>query len=307
MALLQIIEEFLIACRAAGLSRDTIQWYSMRLHRFADFAGDDWAKPRTIRSFLASLQDCKTRYQHHPTRPEEEGPISPETIFGYYRALRRFFNFLLEEGIIQENPMSRIKPPKRPKHAPKAIELEDLRKLVQAARESSPRDLAVILFMADTGARIGEVCNLRLEDIDLHNRIALLRGKGDRERLVPFSEQTAWAIKMYQAVRPDYPTDQLFLGQRGPLTTQGIYGIFRRLKRKAGIEGRCNPHSLRHGFAKRWLMNGGDLASLSDILGHQDIQTTKIYSVFKVIELREKHNHFSPIRDIESDKEIPRN
>lgn len=304
----EAIREFLLACRAAGLSQDTVKWYEARLRCFADFVveitSDDWATHRMIRAFLSSLQERPTRYQHHPSRPEEDGPLSPETILGYYRALRRFFNFLLEEGIIRENPINRVKPPKRPKHAPKAIELEDLRRLIQAARESSPRDLAVILFMADTGVRVGEVCQLRVQDVDLHNQIALVRGKGDKERLVPFSERTAWAIKMYLATRPNCSTDHLFLGQRGPLTTQGIYGIFRRLKRKAGIEGRCNPHSLRHGFAKSWLMKGGDLASLSEILGHQDIQTTKIYSVFKIIELREKHNRLSPIQDIETDKEI---
>ncbi len=294
----EAIEDFLVACRASGLGERTIHWYEACLLRFARYAGPQWASARAVRGFLAELQSLPARYQTHPIRPAEEGKLSVETVLGYYRTLRRFFNFLVEEGILERNPVNRIKPPRPPKHAPKAIELEDLRKLILAARESSPRDLAIILFMADTGTRIGEVCNLRLDDVDLLNRMALVRGKGNKERIVFFTERTAMALKMYLAVRPKDMGDACFIGRCGPLTPVGIYGIFRRLKRRAGITGRCNPHSLRHGFAKRWLMNGGDLASLSELLGHEDIQTTKMYSVFRIAELREKHDKLSPVNQI---------
>jgi site-specific recombinase XerD len=123
----------------------------------------------------------------------------------------------------------------------------------------------------------------------------LVNGKGNQERYCFLSEPTCEAIRAWNEKR-EAKSDWLFTSRNGEkLTYSTLREIVLRLKRKAGVTARCNLHSFRHGFAREYLMHGGDLATLSDILGHRDIATTKIYSTFGMEDLRRKHRAHSPV------------
>ena len=292
------LDDFLLALQADGASPNTTRWYKEKLRRVVEAIGED--KPveevsiHDLRAFVADLRARKSRYSDHRFRPEVRGGLSPSCIHGYVKAIRRFFRWLVAEGVIEENPAARLKLPRLPRQPPKGVSLSDVRKLLGAA--SNPRDYALVLFLIDTGCRVGEICGLRMGDLALAEGMARVRGKGRKERVVMFSEVTAEALAAWLELRPD-GWDEIFVGTRGPLTPDGVRQVLRRLKRKAGVTGRCNPHSFRHAFAREYLLNGGDLASLADLLGHADVGVTKeFYSVFTRQELKEKHRRHSPLR-----------
>jgi site-specific recombinase XerD len=154
---------------------------------------------------------------------------------------------------------------------------------------------ALLLFLADTGCRVGGLVGLCLADVDLGGRSALVTEKGGKSRYVFFGEQTRAALGAWFSVRPA-GMDRVFVGQRGPLTVFGVNQILSKLKRRAGVSGHVNPHAFRHGFAKRYLVNGGDLASLADLMGHTDVGVTKAsYAVFLTDELQRKHDQHVPL------------
>jgi len=296
------LDDFLLALQADGLSPNTVRWYKEKLRRVIAAIGED--KPveevsiRDLRAFVADLRARKSRYSDHRFRPEVSGGLSPSCIHGYVKAIRRFFRWLVAEGVITENPAARLKLPKLPKQTPKGVALEDIRKLLEAAR-GNPRDYALLLFLIDTGCRVGEICGLTIEDLNLAEGMARVQGKGRKERVVMFGEVTARALAQWLEVRPAGKGDAVFPGKQGALTPDGVRMVLRRLKKKAGVTGRCNPHSFRHAFAREYLLNGGDLASLADLLGHADVGVTKdFYSVFTRHELKEKHCRHSPLKRV---------
>lgn len=290
MDLQALITTFLLACQASGLAAKTIRWYSANLQCFAAFITGQWWTAPALRSFLAALA-TRPRYPDHPAR--STGVLSTATLHGYHRTLRRFFSWLLSEGHLTDNPMLAIKPPRLPRRVPRGIAADDLRRLLAAADQ--PRDRALLLLLADTAARASEICNLRLADVDLTKGLSIVHGKGGQDRFVFLSPPTAQALGAWEAELPAQHGDWLFPGQRGPLTASGLAQVLKRLKKRSGVTGRCNAHSFRHGFARDYLLDGGDLASLCDLLGHSDVAVTKMYSAFTVTELQRCHQKHSPV------------
>lgn len=291
MDLQALITTFLLACQASGLAAKTIRWYSANLQCFAAFTTGQWWTVPVLRSFLAALAS-RPRYPGLPAR--SAGALSTATLYGYHRTLRRFFGWLCAEGHLSDNPMLRIKLPRLPRQVPRGVAADDLRRLLEAATEA--RDRALLLLLADTAARASEICNLRLADLDLAKGLAIVHGKGGQDRFVFLSPPTVQALGDWLAVRSG---DWLFPGQRGPLTASGLAQVLKRLKKRAGVTGRCNAHSFRHGFARDYLLDGGDLASLCDLLGHSDIAVTKMYSAFTLQELQRCHQRHSPVAKLE--------
>jgi len=283
-----LIQEFEIACRAAGLNNRTIAWYQSKLFEFHHFIGDDdWTDYRTVRKFFADLQSENRRYKNHPGL-DAQGKLSVETIRGYGRALKRFFNWLVEEDYLDASPMRHIRLPRRPKHVPKDVSLQDIQSLLQVAITS--RDKAIILFLCTTGVRASELCTLTIDRVDIDKQVALVRGKRDKERFVFFDQRTSDAIQVRLEERPETTEPYLFTTYRGKkLKVSGLRQILRRLVERAEISNPVSAHRFRHAFAKRWMMNGGDEFSLATILGHEDIATTRIYSQYRLGELREKY------------------
>lgn len=284
-----LIVEFEIACRAAGLSERSIVWYRGKLHEFAIFIGEeDWTATQTVRRFLADLQTENRRYKNHPIL-DASGKLAVETIRGYGRTLKRFFNWLIEEEYLDASPMSHIRLPRRPKRLPKDVSQQDIQSLLRAA--TSSRDKAVILFLSTTGVRASELCTLKNDRIDIDDQVALVRGKRDKERFVFFDQRTADAIRQWLEDRPKTDEAYLFTTYMGhQLKVSGLRQIIRRLVEKARITNPVSAHRFRHAFAKQWMMNGGDEFSLATLLGHEDIATTRIYSQYRLGELREKYS-----------------
>jgi integrase/recombinase XerD len=304
MKLSEAVEVFLDAKMADGLALTTIGWYRQRLTRLTRYLDDcdlGAVDAMSLRRFLVSLRAQKVLYQQHPYREQEERELSPATRNGYVRAMRTFFRWLTKEGCLGENPVENIKLPRLPRTPPKDVTPETLAALLRATAGDSPgqlRDRALILFLADTGCRVGGLVGLRRRDLDLGERVAVVTEKGDKSRPVMFMATTAHALKAYlngRGIDSEWVFPSLKTGERMAATS--VNHILARVRARAGLDGeRCNPHAFRHAFARQYILNGGDLATLSDILGHADITVTKsFYSKFQFRELQAKHRQYSPV------------
>lgn len=299
MRLSAAIQEFDLSL-AGVVSSGTRKLYLRILHSLVDFLGDVEVGQITVsdlRRWRASLAERRERWVNNPYRPPAAGGLSPWTIHSHVRIVRRFFKWLTEEKHLGQNPAARLELPILPEEPPKAIAAEDLRRLLDAAR-NNPRDYALLCVLADTAARVGAIATLKVKDLELENRRALVweKGRGGRKKAhyIYFSERTQEAIREYLRVRSDR-SDYLFTSKRGGnLTPHAIYQVLRRLARKAGVTGRFNPHAFRHGWAREALRNGADLGTVSDILGHSSIEVTKrFYARWADEELQERHDRFT--------------
>lgn len=218
------------------------------------------------------------------------------TLHGYLRAARRFFNWLYQEQMVTENPMNRIRLPKLPDQPPKAINELDLKTLIEVAAKNNPRDLAIILFLADTGCRISGVAQLRIENVIFDERRgkAVVTEKGSKNRLVFFGFATQNAIKALLNGRKE---GHIFLSAQGkPLTAWGIYLVLKRLAEQGNITGRWNPHAFRHRYARHLLQNGATLDQVSDMMGHSSVLVTQqFYARWLPDELQKVHEKSSPV------------
>jgi len=309
MRLSEAIKALLIATKVEGRSPRTLETYRQKLKPLLEFLGDVEVEQITtddLRQYVAFLMDRPTIYVGHPTHKERPGSLSPFTIASHVRAFKRLFNWLEEEGRIMINPARRIKTPHPRRKEPKGISLEDVQALLKTTRGGSPADLrdrAIILFLADTGCRVGGLCGLRITDLDMEAQTARVTEKGGKTRTVFFTSMTAGALEDWLAVRPRDRGDWVFVGMgnrsRGALTPAAVAKILKRRARVAGVKGPVNPHAFRHGFARAYLLNGGDLGSLVDLLGHSTSQVTKEhYAIFTVRELKEKHHRYSPVTQL---------
>jgi site-specific recombinase XerD len=283
--LIDAVEGFMVA-QVGEVSRSTSRWYRRRLDDFGAFAGPvclDEITPSLLRAYRAHLVDRG---------------MSPHSVHGYQRATRRLFSWLLDEGVLDRNVARDVPLVKLPHQAPKALTDDDLDRLLARLPFEDVRDRAVILLLADTGCRVGGLCSLTLQAVDLDNRCATVVEKGQRGRRVYFTEMTAETLALYLAVRPAGESDALFLSKSGTaLTTNGVRLMLERVGKRAGVKGRCNAHSFRHAFARSFLRNGGNLAALGRILGHTpgSTVTARYYAVWDDRELQEYHDRYSPL------------
>jgi integrase/recombinase XerD len=232
--------------------------------------------------------------------------LSPFTVASRTRALKRLFSWLEAEGRIEVNPTRRIKTPQPKRREPKAISLDDVRALLGTAKGESladVRDRAIILVLCDSGCRAGGLCGLRLDDLHLEAGLALVYEKGGKSRYVMYGPQTAEALRAWLAVRPEGGQSVFVnLKRKTALTPSGVWQMLQRRAEQAGIEGAANTHAFRHSFARHFLLSGGDLGTLADILGHSSVEVTKAYyGIFTLQELQEKHRKHSPIGKVLDD------
>jgi len=266
----QAFGEFIASRISSNLSPRTIEWYEGRLRPFVRFCPTLPRQPGPIEAFLASLQG------------------SLETRRDSFNALRAFFRFMGQRHRFP-NPMEAINPPRRQKAPMPTLEANELMRLLQSAQQ--PRDRAILTLIIDNGVRAGEVCSLLKENIK--QETVVVYGKtGWRE--APISEETRWLLLQVAATTGD---NHVFHGHQGPLTRYGLYRIVRQHMKKAGIKGpKLGPHRIRHAFGKNFLVEGGDLRSLQEIMGHTDIKTTQKYAALNLTDIIKKHRRFSPLR-----------
>jgi site-specific recombinase XerD len=204
---------------------------------------------------------------------------SPVTAESRYKGIQQFFRWAHEEGLIDANPMGRMKPPKAEVRERRVLSLDEIRALIKSAAGRSfedRRDAAMLSVFFDTGARLGEVAGLHLtrpdgtSDIDLANGTLLLHGKGDRWRAVSLGKDTLRSLDRYLRLRRDHARAdraELWLGLKGPMTTSGIRQMFKRRGQQAGLGEHIHPHLARHAFASHWLHAGGAEQDLMALAG----------------------------------------
>jgi len=286
MTVQEAIEEFLLACGADGLSTATVKWYRSLLGKMSVKIDNQELEITTtsqIRSYLIYLR---------------KAGLSDDSVNGHTRALHRFFRWCATE-YGQPNPMANIKYPKQLRSKlPKAVSIGDVIKLFEACDESplGKRNKAILAFLLDTGCRAAGLRGLTLDALDMERRRAIVLEKGNELRTVFFNPDTALLLSAWLLERN--PMSQyVFHSERGgQLSATGLRLLMERLKAKAGVTGRVNPHSFRHGFAREYILAGGDMGTLSRILGHKDIGTTQDhYAIFLTDELERLHQRFSPM------------
>lgn len=309
----QLIDNFLMCCMTEGKSQKTIDFYSHNLLRFYRFLKAQKLSAllgeidvAQARKFIFYLQNNAIRWEDHPRITDNQG-LSPFSVQGYVRAIKAFWSWLFNEGFITTNTMSALKIPKAPKKVVNTFTQEQIRSMMKSINQKSARgfrNYLIVLIFLDTGIRLSELAGLKIDNIDFGQNHFLVRGKGDKERLVPFGNRVRQALWQYvRHFRPEprmNDTDQLLLTSSGcPLKPRSIETIINRLGRRAAVSGvRCSPHTFRHTFAKNYLLLGGDVFSLQSILGHSSLEVVKLYINLAVSDVSEQHRRFSPVDNI---------
>lgn len=267
-----LVEEYLAALAAdRDLAPNTLAAYRRDLGQYLECLDGDAPSADGVRAFLADL---------------DRRGLVVTTIGRKLAAVRGFHRFLLSEGLATEDPTAAIDSPRRPGSLPKALEIDEVARLLETPDDASAlgaRDRALLEFMYATGARVSEVTSLDLDDLDLEAATAIVTGKGSKQRVVPMGGHAVRALRTYLHHRLELRRDgrdpgAVFLNARGRrLTRQGIWAILRRHAQVAGIEA-VSPHVLRHSAATHMVHGGADLRSVQEMLGHASISTTQIYT-----------------------------
>jgi site-specific recombinase XerD len=307
MLLSEAIDALCLATKAEGRSPRTVSSYREKLSHLVGFLGDvavNLITTQDLRRFLAYQYDRSTLYPDHPYKDQQEGKLSPFTVSSRAVAMRRLFNWLEEEEIIDNNPVRKIKITRPKRRVPKGTSKEQILALLATCEDDGPsgvRDKAMICLLLDTGCRAGGLCGLKPEDLELEKGLALVTEKGGKTRYIMYSSPvTVEALRAWLEVRPDDRGDGLFVGfnqkSKNGLTTDGVWQMINRRAKRAGIEGPVSVHGFRHEFARTYLLAGGNLGILSQTMGHEQISTTKdYYGIFTVGELKREHQKYSPM------------
>ncbi len=213
--------------------------------------------------------------------------LSKSSVSRNLSALRTFFKWLLREGEIESNPMVLVTSPKKDRTLPTVLGYQDMEKILEIPDASTPlgqRDLAILEMLYSTGIRVGELVSIKLSDLHLQNRMLTIFGKGRKERNVLFGDVLCSKMTLYmkdgrEKLLKGKSSDILFLNHYGnPLTTRGVEDILNRVIQKGSLDFSIHPHILRHTFATHMLDNGADLKVVQELLGHENLSTTQIYT-----------------------------
>lgn len=251
--------------------------------------------PNTVASYVS---DVSKFLEWAGTAP---GDVSPEMITGYLSeradvskrsqaralsAFKSFFGYLVMDGVIEASPCDKVDAPKIGRYLPAVLSVEEVDEIMDSVDLSTSqglRDRAILEVLYGCGLRVSEACGLRISQIYAKDGFVRIVGKGDKERLVPIGEMALAAIDAYLPVRPEpddsESSDFLFLNRRGrPLSRVSVFTMIKEQAAAAGIHKEISPHTFRHSFATHLIENGADLRVVQEMLGHENIMTTEIYT-----------------------------
>ncbi|AKI04428.1 site-specific tyrosine recombinase XerD [Ligilactobacillus salivarius] len=277
-----------------GLSENTINSYGIDLKLFLEYLREN-----EIPSFKQVNKEVIVNYM----QSEKNNNKANSSILRSVSSLRKFFQYLAQEKIIEKDPMLLIDTPKKKQHLPQVLTKEEVEKLLRSPNTGQVlglRDRAMLELMYATGLRISEIINLKLEDLHLTMGTLQTLGKGHKERIVPVGDEAIkWVNRYLEEARPKLlkqkRSNYLFLNFHGNnLTRQGVWKNLKAEVRKAGIQKNITPHTLRHSFATHILENGADLRIVQELLGHADISTTQIYTHLSNKQLADIYNRAHP-------------
>lgn len=245
------------------------------------------------------------QFLHYIQTPQPEGrwgnpklteAVRPTTARDYYKLLRIFFNWMLDEEIITVNPMRKIKAPAVPRDLKQPLNERQVVAMMQAAKKSPcpARNEAILLFLFDTGVRAAELCGLKMKDLDLPNRSATILGKGNKIRTAYFDVSTAKAIARYLRNEKREADDPVFESAKrgGHMTPSGLHSTIREIGEIAGVK--CGVHDWRRTNAVFLLRNGANLVGVQRLLGHESIEVTQGYLNLAMADVETQHRMFSP-------------
>lgn len=276
-----------------GISKTSVDCYLTDVKQFLSGPFKervDHPQTAAIRDYIRHLADCG---------------LASSTLARKLIAIRSFYDFLVNEFKLPFNPAVDLKVPKQPHHLPETLSQSEVAQLIEgtekvANRFWALRAKAMLEVAYGAGLRVSELINLKTGDIDLSERFLRIIGKRGKERVVPLGELAISAVKDYLHIaRPYYSRGKscpyLFLNIRGEsLTRMGFWKILKKCWHLAGIKRRVTPHTLRHSFATHLLEGGADLRAVQEMLGHQSITTTQIYTHIDRRYLREVYKTFHP-------------
>lgn len=246
-------------------------------------------EPLVIREFLAYL------YGQNYTKSTTARKLA---------TLRSFYKFLMRRGKIGVNPLSTIRTPKQEKRLPKCLSLEEIQKLLDTPGDGdllSARDKAMLEVLYSSGIRVSELVELDMSDLDLQEGVLRVRGKGRKDRLTPIGSQAIKALQRYFELRTQEGrsagplTGRVFLNKHGSsLSTRSVRRKLDKYLAQAGLDPGISPHTLRHSFATHLLNNGADLRSVQELLGHQSLSTTQVYTHLTTTRMKQVYDQAHP-------------
>ena len=274
------IWQYLSARRIDGLSSRTLKSYKSNLEMFAEKVTKPTAKITTddIRAYITYLG--------------QERHLADTTLQTHINSLRAFFGWLRVEEKIRKNPMNKIHSLKiDKKNARKALNAEEMERLRDACKDY--REKALVEFLVSTRCRLSEIAGLKFSDLNFTDRSVIVHGKGDKDRVVYFSDKASFLIREYQKTRKG--GEGLFVSSKTSyqaLKPRGIQRILQSISERAGITDRVHPHLLRHTFATRAINSGMEVSALQKLLGHEDLATTQIYAKMSREVIQHQYNKY---------------
>lgn len=278
------------------------------IQNFSDYLKYEKGYSRhTLQSYLADLQELSHFLKKQPTNPSftEVDTLLlrhyASTLFGKYQAasivrkissIRVFFRFLVKQGILEKSPAESLSLPKVPKKLPRFLIQDEAKALVEAAPDG--RDRAILEILYGTGLRVSELSGLDIENLNLEEEWLKVRGKGNKERIVPIGKKAGQALSVYLFGRKAKSGPVFLSPGGGRLTVRSIQRIVKNWSLKAGLKKRTTPHSLRHSFATHLLEEGADLRGIQDLLGHSSLSTTQRYTQVSLQHLMEVYDKSHP-------------
>jgi integrase/recombinase XerD len=303
-----LVEDFLQYLRhERGQSDNTAKTYAALLGKFTA-----WAEKQKLTDWnQVDLKHLMAFLQHERVRPLADEPkesikrLSGESVYLEIAALRAFYRFAENEKILPLNVAENLSLPRRWKRLPKALNNEEISKLLAPEVPETPESLcdqAILELAYACGLRLSEMRNLRLEQLHLDAGFINVIGKGNKERVVPIGRKAVAALNRFiegEAGRRTFITPKspanVFLTQRGtPFAAVTLWLRIKNRVKRTGIERNITPHMLRHSFATHLLEHGADLRVIQELLGHANIGTTEIYTHVAGNRLREVHRKFHP-------------
>jgi integrase/recombinase XerC len=249
-----------------------------------------------------SLTQVSSRQLRAYTVWLHEQQYAKSTVARRLAALRSWFRFLCRQGTLTNNPAEGLRTPRQEKKLPMFLTEEALGQLVTAPGKQTPMDLrdrAILESLYSAGLRVSELTGLDVEDLDLNDGIATVRGKGKKERLAFFGRNALAAVKTWldarNALLAGKASTAVFLNQRGTrLTVRSVGRLVRKYLGQAGLDRSASPHTLRHSFATHLLDHGADIRSVQELLGHRSLATTQVYTHVTTSRLKESYEKAHP-------------
>ncbi len=292
---------FLDSKKTEGVTARTYQTYRDTLKPFLLYLTDEG---------IFDLEDVEVIHIRGYLVKHKEMGVRNVTLHRDYRVMKTFFLFMYSEGVLQRNLFEKIKPPKIEKKLARTFTTKEIKTILNSFDKSSftgLRNYTMTELMFSTGIRKAEMADARINDLNITGELLKIRGKGNKERFIPIGKVMQKTFSKYLKQRKEYLEERgmesefLFVSIRGTrISVDGIGTIFQKVRERLGLQGeRTGCHTWRHTFAKNYLLNGGDIFSLQKIMGHESLETTKLYLSLLTDDVKSQHARYNPLDNMD--------